>query len=175
MPRISEAEFLNAVRTFSQSAFRLEVRGSYALDYERRDFEGFLAGSPVPPPEVDWWRPWLDRVARITREGKTISRVRVLAEPPTDYQRWHLWAAPWHASAGEGIRYLSRSTAERIGLPLADDWWLLDDERVIIMTFTAEGEIDSKTLVTDPESVAGYRVLQDIAIRNSALAESISA
>ena len=45
---ISEDEFLDALRTFRRSAFRLETRGdSYALGYEAADFARFLAGSPV--------------------------------------------------------------------------------------------------------------------------------
>ena len=80
----------------------------YALGYERADFERFLAGPPTPPPQLDWWQPWLEQIARLTRDGKHIARVRVLAEPPTAYQRWEIWAAPWHAQAGEDIRYLPR-------------------------------------------------------------------
>ena len=170
---ITEDEFLNAVRGIKRSAFRLEAEDSYALDYEREAFDRFLAGSPVPPPELDWWQPWLSRVAQWAGEGKTVSRVRVLAEPPTAYQRWMLWTTPWCARAGEDIRYLPRSTAERIGLPL-DDWWLLDDEQVIVMRFT-DGKIAGKVLITEPEAVAAYCLSRDIAIRNAALAESFAA
>jgi hypothetical protein len=98
---------------------------------------------------VAWWGPWLERIASMTREGRSIGRVRILAEPPTGYQRWELWAARWHAEAGEDIRYLSRSVAARIGLPACPDWWLLDGERLIIMKFSDAGEIDGKWLVTD--------------------------
>ena len=92
--------------------------------------------------------------ARLTAEGKRVARVRILEEPPTDYQRWLLWASPWHAAAGEDIRYLPRSQAERISLPLVNDWWLLDDERVILMVFTEAGEISGKRLLTDSVAVA---------------------
>ena len=146
---ITEAEFDQMLRSFRRSAFRLETRDAYALDYERADFDKFLAGLPTPPPELDWWRPWLERIERFTKEGKAVSRVRVLAEPPSDYQRWELWAAPWHSRAGERIAYLARSEAERIGLPLNHDWWLLDDRTLILMLFTDAGEIESKALVTD--------------------------
>jgi hypothetical protein len=158
------------VRTFRTSAFRLEAQPGYVLDYERPVFEGWLAGMAVPPPEVDWWAPWLHRVAGWTAEGKTIGRVRVLAEPPTTYQRWLMWAAPWHAEVGEKLRYMPRGRAEQIRLPLAADWWLLDDERVIVLRFNGQGEAVSRTLVTDPEDVAGYCGLRDVAIGNSAMA-----
>jgi hypothetical protein len=168
---ISEAEFNDLLGSFERSAFRLEVRDAYSLGYERADFEDFLAGRPTPPPELDWWRPWLEQIKRLTSEGKTISRVRVLAEPPSDYQRWELWAAPWHAEAGEKIGYLPRGRALRLGLPISDDWWLLDDERLIVMRFTPDGEIDSKYLTTDPSTITSLIQWRDLAVRNATTAE----
>ncbi|SRR6266568_2424357 len=172
---IAEDEFNGLLRSFGRSAFRLETRDSYALGYEREEFERFLAGTPTPPPEVDWWRPWLEQIARFTREHKRIGRVRILAEPPTDYQRWELWAAAWHTEAGERIRYMPRSRATAIGLPMAHDWWLLDNERLIIMRFTDDGEIDSKTLITDPEEIAPFITWRNLAVRIAIPAEEIAA
>ena len=175
MSRLSEDEFLNALRTFRASAFRLETRGSYALDYEQADFDRYLAGSPIPPPELDWWRPWLDRVSRWTQEGKQVSRVRVLDEPPTDYQQWQLWATPWHERAGEDIRHLPRSEAQRNMLPLAHDWWLLDNQRVIAMWFTDDGKIDYKTLITEPGTVFAYQRWRDNAMAYAKHAAHVAA
>jgi hypothetical protein len=174
--RISEEDFDVLLRSFRRTAFRLEARDAYALDYERVDFERFLAGSPTPPPELDWWRPWLEQVARLRREGRMVSRVRVLAEPPSDYQRWMMWAAPWYAQAGEQIAYLPRSRADDIHLPSrGPDWWLLDDERVIVMQFTAAGEIAEKRLLTGPELISRYITWRDLAVRNATAAEEHAA
>src|SRR5260370_10793532 len=166
MALMTEGEFTEALRSFARSAFRVEAQPWYALSDEQADFDKFLAGSPTPPPEMAWYRPWVDQVTKWVSEGKTIGRVRVLAEPPTDYQRWLLWGAPWFASIGEGIRYMNRSTALHICLP-RPDWWLLDAQRVIVMNFTAAGQINGKDLVTDTESVASYRALRDLAIEYS--------
>jgi hypothetical protein len=173
--QITEAEFDGLLATFRRSAFRLETRDHYALGYERADFEQFLSGSPTPPTEVNWWRPWLEQIRSLTQEGKTISRVRIVADPPSGYQRWELWAARWHAEAGEQISYMPRSRAVSIGLPVDDDWWLLDDERLIIMRFTGAGEIDGKTLITDAGTVARHREWRDLAVRNATAAEEIAA
>jgi hypothetical protein len=172
---ITQDEFNRLLATFERNAFRLETRDAYALGYEREDFERFLAGSPVPPPDVDWWRPWLEQIARFVAEGKQIARVRLLAEPPSDYQRWELWAAPWHAQAGEQIRYMTRSRAEQLGLLLEYDWWLLDNERLIIIRYNELGEIAEKTLTTDPGTVARHREWRDLAVRNATSAEEIAA
>jgi hypothetical protein len=172
---ISDEEFGDLFRTFERSAFRLETRDRYALSYEREEFERFLAGSPTPPSEITWWRSWLDQTAALTAQGKFVGRVRILDEPPSDYQRWMLWAAPWYAEAGEVIRWLPRSTARAAGVGLDRDWWLFDLERLVVMEFTGTGEIAARTLVTDPVHVARYRRWHDLALWNAATAESIVA
>lgn len=163
------------LQSFRHSAFRLETRSTYALTYERADFERFLAGEPTAPPQLDWWRPWLEEIARLTANGKTVGRVRVLDEPPSDYQRWETWAARWHAEAGERIGYMPRSLAERLAVPLLHDWWLLDDERVIAMWFTATGEISGRELITEPGAVARFCAWRDLAVQNATSAEKIAA
>ena len=174
LTRITEAEFDELLRSFKRTAFRLEARDSYALGYERKDFERFLIGLPTPPPDRDWWRPWLDQIARLTDEGKTVSRVRILASPASDYQRWEAWGARWNMEAGERVSYLPREWAGRLKLP-QDDWWLLDDERVILMLFTDEGEIDRKMLIDDPGIVARYLKWRDLAVQNAIPADDYAA
>lgn len=160
---------------FTRSAFRLETQPTYAMTYEADDFAKFLAGSPVPPPDVGWWRPWLDQMAALTRAGKRIGRVRIVDDPPSDYTRWELWAAPWHAQAGEQISYLLRARAAEVGLPLDADWWLLDDERVLILRYTDAGEMTGRELVTDPAVVAQHRKWRDLAVRHATSAGAIAA
>jgi hypothetical protein len=172
---ITEAEFSRLLESFSRSAWRLETYDSYHLDYEAADFQQFLAGRSAPPTEISWWRPWLDMVTAMTREGKRIGRVRILAEPPTDYQRWELWSAPWHAQAGEQIGYLTRSQANALGLPTRYDWWLLDEQAVIVMRFDEAGRIAGKDLVTDPGIVAEHQELRDLAVRHAVPAEAFTA
>lgn len=172
---ITQDEFNRLLAEFSRSAFRLETQPAYELGYERAEFDRFLAGSPTSPPDVAWWRPWLDRIAAMTGEGKTVSRVRVLESPPTPYQRWELWAAPWHAEAGEDIRYMTRTTAQQLGLPLDSDWWLLDDERLIVMRYTSSGTVTGKELVTDKGLVALHSEWRSLAQRNAIPAAEIAA
>jgi hypothetical protein len=172
---ITEAEFSRMLESFSHSAWRLETYDTYHLDYEATDFQQFLAGRSAPPTEISWWRPWLDMVTAMTREGKRVGRVRILAEPPTDYQRWELWAAPWHAQAGEQIGYLTRTQANALGLPTRYDWWLLDEQAVIVMRFDETGRIAGKDLVTDPGIVAEHREWRDLAVRHAVPAEEFTA
>ena len=172
---ISDEQFRDLLRAVSRAAFYFEAQETYALDYEAADLERFVAGSPTPPPEIDWWRPWLDQVAEQARHGKRITRVRVISEPPTDYQRWGLWALPWHVRAGEQISYIERGRAHEIGLPLVDDWWLLDDERLVILRYNDAGEIAGKSLVTAQGGIYNYLIWRDLAVRNATPAEQIAA
>lgn len=172
---ISDNEFTRLLRSFAEDAFYFEAQQTYALDYEEADLRQFLAGEPVPPPEVDWWRPWLEQIERLTGDGKRVSRVRVIGDPPTGYQRWQLWSLPWHQRAGEQITYMTRSRAEAVGLPLDCDWWLLDGKRVIRLDYTAEGHLRGKTLITEPGDVARFANWRDLAVRNATTAEALSA
>lgn len=172
---ISEDTFAELLDSFSATAFRLECQDAYALDYEAADFDRFLAGHPVPPPQVDWWGPWLERIAEMTADGKRIGRVRVLTVPPTPYQRWMLWADPWYAAAGERISYLTHARAKAIGLPHWQDWWMLDDSKLILMGFDHAGQITGKTLITEPGVIGKYLTWQDLAVRNAVPAEQIAA
>jgi hypothetical protein len=172
---VTGAEFGRMLATFSSSAFRFETRASYALGYERADFEAFLAGHPRPPAEVEWWREWLEQIRQQASDGKTIARVRILHHPPSDYQRWEQWCDPWHADAGERIRYLPLSRAAALSLPLDHDWWLLDETHLIVTRFSPSGEIASKTLITSPEIITSYLTWRDLAVRNATTAEAISA
>jgi len=169
---VTEEEFAAMFAAFRTSAFRLETREHYALTYEQDAFDRFLRGKPLPPDALPWWQSWLDDMARLTGQGKRIERVRVLAEPPSSYQRWEMWGAHWHISVGERIRYMSRSAAVALGIPVDSDWWLFDDERVAFMGFTNTGEISGKTLVTDPAIVAEHRKWRDLAVSHATPAES---
>lgn len=172
---LSDSEFRDLLGSFRKTAFYLETQERYALDYEAADLERFLAGNPQPPTEISWWRPWLDQIKSLTQQGKRITRIRVISDPPSDYQRWGLYALPWHRGAGEQVTYIDRDTARRIGLPLDHDWWLLDDVRVIRLNYTPEGRLSSMMLITAPESVAEYKTWRDVAVRNAIPAEEVTA
>jgi Family of unknown function (DUF6879) len=170
---VSDDELADLLRTFERTAFRLETQDAYPDAYEQEDLALFLAGTPRTPDELGWFRPWADQVRRQTRQGKQISRVRVQSEPPTGYQRWERWVGAWNIAAGEDIRYMTRSEAGRIGLPLDHDWWLLDGRRLVVMRFA--GNVRTQELITDPITAGEYASWQDVAFRNAAPAERVAA
>lgn len=164
---ITRPQLLELFNACESSAWHGEAQPSYDLTYEAEEFRKFLTGQPTPPPQVDWWQPWLTRVRELTAQGKTIGRVRVLDEPPTDYQRWQAFALPWHAEAGERIVHVTRSQALAAGMPLSGDWWLFDDRLLVTMHFVQPGSPAAMTLITDDKIVAQYAAWRDLAIRTA--------
>ena len=161
--------------TFGRNAFRLRDTTGLRTGLRAGELRAVSRRGTRPATRTGWWRPWLDQIAEPDAGREAVSRVRVLTEPPTDYQRWEVWGARWNAEAGEQVSYMPRSGAERMGLALDHDWWLLDDERLIIMQYTDAGEIDTKELTTDPGTVAQYREWRDLAVRNAIPAEEYAA
>ena len=130
MPTVTQDEYAGMFRECSD-AFRIEGKRLYRTSpAEAEALAGFLAGNPRPPSAFPVWQSWLDQVRTWTGQGKTIARVRIIDDPPTDYQRWSLWCARWHRDAGEDIRYLTREAANALGIPGATGrcsitiaWW----------------------------------------------------
>ena len=107
---ITEDEFAELLRSFRESAFHLETREFYAMTYERADFERFLAGQPLPPPELGWWRPWLDQIAELTLRGQADRAASASCRTrPATTSDGSCGRTPWHAAAGEEIRYMPRT------------------------------------------------------------------
>jgi hypothetical protein len=174
MQPVSAEQFAGMLRTFSDTAFRLETQPAYSTSpAEREALALFLAGAPRPPGEFPVWQSWLDDMIELTGQGKKISRVRIVDDPPTGYQRWAMWTTRWHLEAGEDIRYLPRATARTLGIP-AGDWWLFDDTSLVLMTFTSDAQPDSKTLVTDPAVIRKHHTWRALATRHATTAETIA-
>jgi hypothetical protein len=170
---LNAGEFKAMFAAFETEAFRFEAQREYPLGPGQEDFNRFLAGTPTPPTEYGWLRPWLEELGQFGRAGKSISRVRVLDEPMTDYQRWMLWGAPWLERAGEHIMCMTRSAALQAGLP-KHDWWLFDDSWVVEMHFV-QGKVGDLMLVSGTQAVDSYRALRHAALLSATTVASASA
>jgi hypothetical protein len=153
---LTEEEFSAQLSSVKRSALRLELQRWYLEPAEQPAVERFLEGSPQPPAELSIFADWVALVSRLTADGVTIARVRVQEEPPTPYQRWERWVGAWSVAAGEEISYLTRPRAEEVGLLAdagTDDWWLLDEDRLILMHFDREGRRVRTELTTDRDQL----------------------
>jgi hypothetical protein len=156
------------MRTFESTAFRLEQQAGYAVDFEVEHVAAFRVGDVRDPREMPEFAAWLPTVAGYVAEGRRIERVRIHQDPPTDYQRWVRYVGQWNIEAGEIIHYATVEQAHEVGL-LPDagpcDWWLLDDARILRMTFDEDQRCIARHLLTDDESLDQARAWRDLAVR----------
>ncbi|WP_405162480.1 hypothetical protein OG203_40395 [Nocardia sp. NBC_01499] len=136
----------NLFRECHREAFHLETRDSYAVPHEAERIARFLNDEPPPDPKT----PWQDLMRETTGRGVTVSRVRVITVPHTDYHRWLLSATVHNVNAGEDIRYVPRHLAGNVP---SDDWWLMDGERVAYNLVADDGTQAGIGITTDPRIV----------------------
>lgn len=137
------------LENFQASAFRLEALPTYSVPEEADMLAAFRRGEAVLPDN----HPWPKLVAGISAAGKTIQRVRIVSDPPTDYERFELSLYPHSAEAGEDIRVTDDPSLRYA------DFWLFDDEAVFVMRYDNTGGF----LGTDvPNDVVTYRHIRDL-------------
>jgi hypothetical protein len=146
--------FAKLFTSFTRSAQRLETRDRYAGDQAL--FEQWLRGELDEPALADKVAVWLEQVRATTTAGGRYERVRVVREPPTDYQRFALATCRASVDAGEDIRYLRHESALELALP-DHDFWLFDVERLALLYFTADDRLLGAQVTRDPALVAQHR------------------
>lgn len=159
MAELTEGQFFELFETFEHTAFRLEVRESYA-GVDDAAFREFQAGML---PNLDSYESWMQNIRDQRARGKRVERVRVVSKPWSDYTRFGLWACQSTIGAGEDIRYLERDQANSLGLP-DHDYWLFDSRTAVVIHF------DDRTnamlrweLAPDPARVVQYNYRRDAA------------
>jgi hypothetical protein len=97
--------------------------------------------------------PWLARIAISTvTAGKLWTRVRVVDEPLTDYQRYQLASYRESQAVGERVLLAPRSTGD-----VGPDFWLFDENEpgahAVVMRYGEQGKWLGADLVTDLREV----------------------
>ena len=156
MAHIAYEQFQAAVRA-SGRAWHIEQRDTYNVASEDEPFGRFLAGAP---DDYRWLAEWLGFIAEVTAAGTRVQRARLVTVPHTDYSRWGLVVAEKLTAAGEDIRYLPRERAAGIALP-DEDFWLLDEDRLILSVFSADGRQGGYASNDDPDLVIQCRAVRD--------------
>ncbi|MFG2892960.1 DUF6879 family protein [Streptomyces sp. NPDC048248] len=135
-PTPSFAELLGGCE---RSAVHLEMRDSYAVDYEKSGLKAWRAGFRLEPEDrASWWRPWLDLISDTVARGVNVRRARIVGEPVTEYIAFEHSVTFTNVAAGEEVRWLPRRQAADLCLP-GTDFWLFDDRLVRFNHFTGDG------------------------------------
>jgi len=134
----------------TRSAVHLEMRDSYAVDYEKGPFADWRAGFRHDPADrASWWRPWLDLIQETVSRGVVVRRARIISEPVSEYTRFLYDGTFTNVAAGEQVRWLPRRRASDIALP-GNDFWLIDGRLIRWNHFTGEGASAGGEMSEDP-------------------------
>lgn len=136
-------------RRARRSAIHIEVRDTYHMPDEDEPTARWRESGEII--ETAGGRAWCAMVAETVSRGVTVSRVRVVTVPHTEYTRWLLDACASNIAAGEQIRYLPRHEVD--GHVPEDDYWLFDDEIVGFNTVDADGDGVGLAVTADTEIV----------------------
>ncbi|MGW6459747.1 DUF6879 family protein [Streptomyces sp. NPDC055078] len=140
-------------RRCTRSAVHLEMRDSYAVDYERERFKAWKSGFRHDPADrASWWRPWLDLMSETVARGVVVRRARIVSEPVSEYIRYEHSGTFTNVAAGEQVRWLPRRQASGIALP-GNDFWLFDEQLVRWNHFAGDGSPTEGETSDDPAAV----------------------
>uniref|UniRef100_A0AAU2V9K1 DUF6879 domain-containing protein n=1 Tax=Streptomyces sp. NBC_00003 TaxID=2903608 RepID=A0AAU2V9K1_9ACTN len=160
MPQfIDDATFGDYFHAFEHTAWRLETRRGYASDRRSPRWARWQSGEDISLYSGSAWR---DNISAQVAAGKRFERVRLVDEPPTEGQLFLLASAVGNNAAGEDIRNLWRSEAQKLKLP-AEDFWLFDSRLALLLHFDDADEYVGAELVEDPVRIVRYCQVRDAA------------
>jgi Family of unknown function (DUF6879) len=81
----------------------------------------------------------MDMIRQDRAAGKVWQRVRIVSVPLSAYNRYAVSVARLSVAAGEDIRYLERTAAERLRIA-PDDAWLFDSRQLVRLHFDDEDD-----------------------------------
>ncbi|MDG4794458.1 DUF6879 family protein [Micromonospora sp. WMMD1082] len=139
------------LRSCVRSAVHLELRDGYQLDDPM--FRDWQAGHRFDQADrASWWHPWLEVVTETVGRGVDVRRARVVSEPVSEYIQFEYDVTFRNVVVGEHVRWLSRRRTTDLALP-GNDFWLFDDEVLLVHHFNGEGDKMDAELVTESDVV----------------------
>jgi len=160
-------EFDACFDEFHASAERLEMRPFYTVPSEQPRIQAFRDGLPRPVRSVRT-DPWLRRIAVTTAAGKLWSRVRVIDDPPTEYQRYQIPGYVESQAAGDEILIVRRGRVT--GLPERDFWlfdYHTDQAFVLFLDYDADGHFLGAQRSASTEDLAACHAAYDDAYHSA--------
>jgi hypothetical protein len=124
------------------------MRDAYMLDDPM--LAAWRTGYRHDPADPDvWWDSWLEGMRQTTRRGVDVRRARIVSEPVSEYIRFEYDVTLRNIAAGENVGWLSRRRTTDIPLP-GNDFWLFDNESLLVNHFSGDGDWTDTELVHDP-------------------------
>ncbi|MDN5918944.1 MAG: hypothetical protein L0I76_28250 [Pseudonocardia sp.] len=145
------ATYLRERHTFDLT--RVETLPYYNADSDGEDYRRFLTDPKATGPTVDK-SGWLATLRSDTDGHKRWRRVRLVRDPLTDYERYSCtWGYPDNVAAGEDVRILQVTDESRLD-QLVGDFFVVDNEHVVLTYYDAAGRHAGAEVVDGRESAA---------------------
>ncbi|MFJ8233947.1 DUF6879 family protein [Streptomyces sp. NPDC094448] len=150
---MTSTDFGDLIAATTSTAVHLETRDQY---FSNPRLEAWRKGERVDwDDRASWWRPFHQQIADAVARGIAVRRARVVSEPVTEYIRWEHYVTRANTEAGEDVRWLPRSRAVDLLVPV-NDFWIFDDRIVRIHHFSGPGHWSDKELRTEPDLVKAH-------------------
>jgi hypothetical protein len=137
-------------RGITTTFVHLETRDAYGTEVELPHVAAWRRGEP---DDFAWLAWWLEMLRGHRAAGRSCRRARVVSEPLSEYQRWVLSHAGMFVDAGEDIRYVARPRLSTVALPGSGDFYVFDDELVLLLHYAGNGTNASFEITEDPQLV----------------------
>lgn len=149
MASITDDEFDDLLRNFTDSSVHLETRDAYGTAVELPYMAKWAAGEH---DDLSWLDDWCTTLKEHTGAGKIVHRARIVSEPLSDYQRWSYSIAQPMVDAGEDIRWVPRRAVSSVAIP-GNDFYLFDNELVVFLIYAGNGLGVDKVTSTDQHDI----------------------
>lgn len=138
--------------------FRMEVLPEYEVTSDGEDFRRWLEGATEPT-----WarkRPWLDTLRRERQNGQISSRIRILSDQVTNYERYACDFGYRYNGEYEDIRVLHRGEHEIPPDLVERDFWIIRNSIVVTMHYDEHGSFDGAE-VAEPDELGDHLRTRD--------------
>ncbi len=138
--------------------FRMEVLPEYEVTSDGEDFQRWREGAAEPT----WTRkqPWLDTLRRERENAQISTRVRILSDQLTDYERYACDFGYRYNGEYEDIRVLHLGEHRIPAGLIESDFWIIKDSIVVTMHYDEHGRFGGAE-VADPSELADYLRTRD--------------
>lgn len=147
-------------RSAKKSIFRLEGRAEYRLPEDQENFAKWKKGETDLSADKEWQKS----LKNAKTKGIAVQRVRVVQNPLPDYIKFQInvWQKN-HTKSVEELFFLNDDDYKEIIAGLGfnpKDFWLFDDEKLLILNFGTAGQFTGEILIADQGMAKRYSDLK---------------
>ena len=146
-------------RNAKKSIFRLEGRAEYKIPQEQENLKKWKLGELNLENDKEW-QSWMKLLKSAGAKGIKPQRVRVVPKPLSDYIKYEVdtWQK-YSVKNGEEFFFMDEKEYQVIIAEFGfgpKDFWLFDDEKLLIMNYGKAGQFLGDILITNGGMVKRY-------------------